>query len=108
MADTKYISRGLIGSERWTRLQQRLIHIPEDPVDPPVNIFYGFWFQTVPPSGCGDFKTTILSNSETPEPDRICQQEYEQGIAGIVKIEPSKSPRYGKAKNPLDIVQFRR
>ena len=94
VADKKHVSRGLIESERWHRLQERQIHIPVDPIEPPVNIFYGFWLQTVPPSGYGEFRTTILSNSHTPERDRICQHEYKQGIAGIVKIEPSKSPRF--------------
>ena len=94
VADTKYASRELIEYRRWTPLQERQIRVPENPIEPPVNIFYGFWLQTVPPSVDDEFQTTILSNSQTPETDRICQHEYKQGIAGIAKIEPTKSPRF--------------
>ena len=99
VADMKRASRGLIKSKRWARLQERQIRVPEDPVNPPVNIFYGFWLQTVLPSGYGEFQTTILSHSQTPETDRICQHEYRQGIAGIVKIEPSKKPGFFQRSN---------
>ena len=94
VADKKYASRGLIEYRRCTPLQERQIRVPEDPIEPPVNIFYGFWLQTVPLSVDDKFQTTILSNSQTTETDRICQHEYKQGIAGIAKIEPSKSPRF--------------
>ena len=91
VADTKHVGRRLIDSGRWALLKERQIHVLENPIESPVNIFYGFWLQTVPPSGHGEFKTTILSNSHTPESDRICPPQYNHQIAGIVKIEPSKS-----------------
>ena len=92
VAGTKHASRGLIEYKRWTPLQERQIRAPEDPIEPSVNIFYGFWL--VPPSDYGEYQTTILSNSQTPETNQICQHEYRQGIAGVVKIEPRKNPRF--------------
>lgn len=94
IADTKHVGRRLIDSGRWALLKERQIHVLENPIESPVNIFYGFWLQTVPPSGHGEFKTTILSNSHSSESDRICPPQYNHQIAGIVKIEPIKSPRF--------------
>ena len=91
VADVKHVSRQLIESERWIRLQERQIRVLEDPIKPPVNIFYGFWFRNVPSSRDGESRATILSNSPVSETDRICQHECYQGITGIVKIELSNS-----------------
>ena len=93
VADTKHVGRRLIESERWIRLQERQIRVLEDPIEPPVNIFYGFWFRNVPSSGNGEYRTTILSNSPVSERDRICQHGCSQEITGIVKIELSNSAK---------------
>ena len=94
VADTKHLSeRLIIGSERWIRLQERQIRILEDPIERPVNSFYGYWLRNVPSSGDGQSRTTILSNSQISKRDRICQHECSQGITGIVKIESSISAK---------------
>ena len=96
VADTKYVGRRLIESERWTRLQERQIRVLEDPIEPPVNIFYGFWFRNVPSSDNGAYRTTILSNSPVSERNRICQHECSQEITGVVNIESSSSAENSK------------
>ena len=101
VADTKHVGKRLLDSTRWDHLQEQQIHVLENPIEPPVNIFNGFWLQTVPPSGYGKFQTTILSNSQTSELDCICPPLYTHGIPGIVQIEPSSESRW------YDILEYR-
>ena len=89
--DPKHVSRRLIEYELWNQLQKRQIRVLEDPIDPPVTNFFGFWFHNVPSSDDGESRTTMLSNSPVSETDRIRQHECYQAITGIVNIESRSS-----------------
>ncbi len=86
------VSQGLIDKSGWARFKIRQIRILVDPTKPPLNIYSGFWLRTLQPPGYDRAQTTILSNSQASEADHVYQQEYSQGVTGIVHMnspEPS-------------------
>ena len=86
--DAKGLSRGLIQIGDLARYQERQIRVSGAPTQPPVNIFNGFWLRTLQPPGHDNCQTTLMSNCQPPEADYVCQDEYDQGVAGIVHIGP--------------------
>lgn len=75
-------------SDHETRFQELQIRVVVNPTNPPVEIYNGVWLRTLQPPGHNNCQTTILSNCQTSEKDHMCQHEYNQGVAGIVHIEP--------------------
>ena len=86
--DAKGLSRGLIQIGDLARSQERQIRVSGAPTQPPVNIFNGFWLRTLQPPGHDNCQNTLMSNCQPPEADYVCQDEYDQGVAGIVHIYP--------------------
>ena len=89
--DSEVGSRGLMKSSPWITSKERQIRVSVDPIDPPLSIYYGFWLRTIQPPGHDKCETTILSNDQTSEADHVCQHDYEQGVAGIVRMKPGIS-----------------
>lgn len=89
--DAKKLSRGLIQTGDLNRYQERQIRVSGAPTQPPVNNFNGFWLRTLQPPGHDKCQFTLVSNCQPPEADYVCQDEYDQGIAGIVHIDPRNS-----------------
>ena len=95
------VSQGLVHSDRWLRFKELQVHVSMDPSNPPLNIFSGFLLQTIEPPDHGVCDTTILSNSQTAQADHACQDNFHQGVAGIVHIEPknnSGNPGWSKVR----------
>ena len=89
--DAKKLCRGLIQTGDLARYQDRQIRVSGAPTQPPVSIFNGFWLRTLQPPGHDKCQTTLISNCQPPEADYICQHDYDQGVAGVVHIDPKKS-----------------
>ena len=85
------LSRGLIQIGDLAEDQERQIRVSGAPTQPPVNIFNGFWLRTLQIPGHDECRTTLISNCQPPEADYVCQDEYDQGVAGIVHIDPRNS-----------------
>lgn len=86
--DAKNLIRGHMKSVHWIWSTERQIRVPVDPIYPPVKYFDGLWLRTLQPPGHNRCKTTILSSRLTSRADHVCYHELDQGIAGIVRIEP--------------------
>ena len=82
---------GLIQTGDLARYQEWQIRVPVAPTEPPVSIFNGFWLRTLQPPGHDKCQTTLISNCQPPEADYVCQHDYDQGVAGVVHIDPKKS-----------------
>lgn len=83
-------SQGLVQKGDWARFKKREIRILVNPTEPPLNIFNGFWLRTLQPPGYINSRTTILSNCQASEADHVYQQEYSQGVTGIVHMKSFK------------------
>lgn len=94
--DAKKLSRGLVQPDDLTQFQERQIRVSVTPTQPPVNIFNGFWLRTLQPPGHDECQTTLISNCQPPEADYVCQHEYDQGVAGIVHIDPRNSANHSR------------
>ena len=94
--DAKKLNRGLIQPNDLTQFQERQIRVSVTPTQPPVNIFNGFWLRTLQPPGHDECQTTLISNCQPPKADYICQHEYDQGVAGIVHIDPRNSANHSR------------
>ena len=56
-----------------------------------MSIFNGFWLRTLQAPGHDKSQTTLISNCQPPDADYVCQHDYDQGVAGVVHIDPKKS-----------------
>ncbi len=80
------VSQGLIDKGVWTRFEKRNIRVLVDPTESPLNIFNGFWLRTIQPPGYNERRSTILSNSQASRSNHVYQEEYSQGVTGIVQM----------------------
>ena len=92
--DAKKLSRGLIQTGDLARYKERQIRVSGAPTEPPMSIFNGFWLRTLQPPGHDKCQTTLISNCQPPGADYVCQHDYDQGVAGVVHIDPKSANRY--------------
>ena len=72
--------------------KRRLIRVPSDPNDPPLNRTYGFWLRTIKPPGHNDCVTKILSRTHQPMKSFVCSEDDTRGTVGIVSLKPRSPP----------------
>ena len=68
-------------------LKERQIRVPVDPMEPPLNMFYGFWLRTLEPPNHDRCQPIILSHHQPPDADSVCLGEYSAGTAGVVLLQ---------------------
>lgn len=89
--DSRGISKMSRATLQMKSLKERLLRVPIDSSDPPLNRFYGFWLRSLEPPDRMNRHTSILCRHQALDVNHVCLDEYEMGTAGIAHIEPKNS-----------------
>lgn len=86
--NSRGVSRVSLPQSKRDSLKERQIRVPVDPMEPPLNVFSGFWLRTLEPPNHDRCQSFILSRHRPSDADRVCLGEYDWGTAGVVRLQP--------------------